>query len=406
MGKGADRNKLCECGSGRKKKNCTCKLNIINKVFPQGTLFKTEQGMFKVLGVISDKDYPELNKLDSEKRWYAPFCSMQQIEKIFNPQNRQDILLKKQVDSVLDNMRIKRVFYRRYNISTNWNIEEQFDQTIFKLFQSILEGTDYFENFENIPCGTTYDSDANGQCIKTLYGNIITISASLKDFLYYMNIFYYGLEKKTFPDNVIYSARCIALRVMLCNEALDFELDPRGEVPNEIEIEIESKTTWELLFVVAHEFAHSILGHLEDKNVIRCITEKETIVIYNQSQMQEFEADIKAIEILGKVIGIEKAAEMAVSFFMSLDLFEQAKEQISPSISFYKTHPSAIERICNISEWLEGDIEKNQKYIELNSKIKQELMEDISINFDRYEFYGSVYLGEWHKKQLKDRIDY
>ncbi len=375
-------------------------------MFPKGTLIETPDGIFNVLGVVTEEEYPGYFELDQEKKWYVPFCNRNQIERIFNPKNSEDILLKRQVDSVLDNMRINRVFYKRYNTSVKWDIEEQFDKTIFQLLKLILQGTDLYKKFEAIPCGITYDSDANGQCIKTEFGNIITISASLKDFLYFMNIFYYGISTNTVSHLVMYSAQCIALRIMLRTEALDFDLDPRGDVPDEIDEVVSSNTKWELLFVAAHEFAHNILGHLDDNNVIRCVTSNETIIIYNQSQKQEFEADIKAIEIIGSQLGIEEAVEMAAAFFMSLDLFEQAKEQIYPSMHSYKTHPSAVERIRNIYNYYKINGEKYEKFISMNNVIKNNLMEDISINFERYEFYGSIYLGEWHKKMLKDRIDY
>lgn len=165
-------------------------------------------------------------------------------------------------------------------------------------------------------------------------------------------------------------------------------------------------TRGEMLFVVAHEYAHNILGHLDDNNIIKYMNGGEETVIYNQSQIQEFEADIEAIRILEGALGCENAIIVAVNFFMSLDLFEQAKEQIFPSISSYKTHPSAAERIKNIYKIFKpGEVEK-EKYMNTNNIIKQNLMEDISINMEQYEEYGSVYLGEWHKKMLRDRIDY
>ncbi len=406
MGKGALRNERCECGSGKKVKNCNCKLKLMNQFFPEGTLLTGKNASFKAWTVLTEETYPGLDSLDGEKQWYAPLCSLQQIERIFNPQSGSDVLLKYQVDSVLDNIRISRSFYKRYNCSSSWNIEDEFDKTVFKLFQTILVDTDFYQKFVDIPCGTTYDSDANGQCRKTKYGNIITISAILKDFLFFMNIFYYGISEQTILPNIAYSARCIALRIMLGVEALDFDLDPRGEIPKEIERIVNDNTKWEMMFVVAHEFAHAFLGHLDDKNVIRCATEKGISIIYNQSQKQEFEADIKAIEIIGSVLGVEDAMEMAISFFMSLDLYEQAKEQISPSIVTYKTHPCAEERIRNIVKHFGVNEEKHEEGIRCNNLIKQEIMEDISVNFDRYEFYGSVYLGEWKKRMLKDRVDY
>ena len=38
MGKGADRNKLCRCGSGKKIKKCGCKLAALDSVFPEGVV--------------------------------------------------------------------------------------------------------------------------------------------------------------------------------------------------------------------------------------------------------------------------------------------------------------------------------------------------------------------------------
>lgn len=376
-------------------------------MFPSGTLIETPEGMFHVLGVISNDDYLGFFELDEEKSWYAPFCNLQQIERIFHPQNGRDVLLKKQVDSVLDNMRINRTFYKRYNICTNWDIERQFDDSLFDIFELALKNTDFYEKFKEIPCGMTYDSDANGQCIKTQYGNIITISAILKDFLYFMNIFYYGILVRDIPPSVMIGAQRIAIRIMLCTEALDFDMDSRGEVPKEIDEEVNTYVTWEILFVLAHEFSHSILGHLDDNNMIRCIDNNKISVIYNQSQKQEFEADIKAVKILGDALGYHNTIGATLKFFLALDLFEQAKEQIFPSINSYKTHPKAIERIRNIYDFFEESREYDvEKLLALNKKIKHELMEDISINMEEYEKYGSVYLGEWHKKMLRDRIDY
>ena len=33
-------------------------------------------------------------------------------------------------------------------------------------------------------------------------------------------------------------------------------------------------------------------------------------------------------------------------------------------------------------------------------------MDMISLNFELFDIYGSVYLGEWHKTQKIDRVDY
>lgn len=37
---------------------------------------------------------------------------------------------------------------------------------------------------------------------------------------------------------------------------------------------------------------------------------------------------------------------------------------------------------------------------------KDLLQDDVATNIEFYEFYGSVYLGEWRGKILRDRIDF
>lgn len=130
------------------------------------------------------------------------------------------------------------------------------------------------------------------------------------------------------------------------------------------------------------------------------------MLYYNQSQLQEFEADENAIDILSEMTTEEVALDSAVNFFMAMDVFEQAKEQIYPSMSFVKTHPKASERIRKLmSKHPKIDIDV-ENLIGFNKKIKDELMDMISLNFELFDIYGSVYLGEWHKTQKIDRVDY
>ena len=34
------------------------------------------------------------------------------------------------------------------------------------------------------------------------------------------------------------------------------------------------------------------------------------------------------------------------------------------------------------------------------------LKEDVALNFESYEAYGSIYLGQWRGKVLIDRVDF
>lgn len=407
MGNGSERNKKCICGSGLKAKHCKCEKININDILPEHDM-QFAGGKLHLLGAYSNKAYPDIGNDDFEKLKYAPFYNQEQINRIFNPKNGHDVLLKMQADSIINNMRITREMFHRYDASKTWNIEEQFDKLNFDLFFLAISDKEEYSLCKDIPCGTTYDSEANGQCIKTEYGNIITFSSTLKNFLYFMNLFYLGVYTEKIPKDVTANALTLAIRIMLKNESLDFDMDPRGNIPNEIDADLKNNLNWMMLFVIAHEYSHSVLGHLDDKNIIKSSHDNGTNIIYNQNQKQELEADINAIQLISGIFDYEDIILGSISFFLSIDLYEQAKEQVYPSMQMIKTHPPAIERIKNICEKFEDyiNIEEVNAQVRINEEIKKELEENICCNFDDYERYGSVYLGCWHEKELIDRVDY
>lgn len=402
MGQGANRNKLCRCGSGKKIKNCRCKLSALDKVFPNSRVIDLGNGtFFHVLGIYESTQYSEFQDMKEKK--YAPFYSPEQIQRIINPTTAKDVLLKKQADSIVDNIRVLRVFYNKYNRSSHWDFERIFDDSIFERFKCLVSAEVFFNEIKDIPCGMTYDSAPNGHCIKTQYGNIITISAILKEFLYYMNLFYMGCTRGDIPNSVTWHSLVLAMRIMLKSEALDFELDSRGEIPVKIDNELIEYTTGETLFVIAHEFSHSILKHLDSKNVLEA---EDNYVYYNKNQLQEFEADVNAIHILKSFMDEEIAVSHAVNFFMAMDLYEQVKEQVSPSIGNIETHPKSIDRIKRLLEEFPVTKFDFEELLLMNKSIKDFLMNLVSTQFDTFEMYGSVYLGEWHKVNKIDRVDY
>jgi len=56
------------------------------------------------------------------------------------------------------------------------------------------------------------------------------------------------------------------------------------------------------------------------------------------------------------------------------------------------------------------DANKWSNFIKIIDYYKDILLEDVSLNIEGYEFYGSIYLDkpntEWRGKELKDRVDY
>lgn len=420
VGKGNERNKICECGSGLKKKFCKCQENDDSSLdafnlFKEQFKINKDGVIINPLGVVRHDEYPDLKKEEpgSEKWWYAPLCNQEQINRIFYPTNAMDYILKVQANSILDNMRLTRVMYARMNSNKkSWNIESQFDDTLYKCFKKEVDD-DTKRLIDQVTCGFVYDNDSNGYCVKSEFGNVILISEALKKFLYYMNLNYYDLGGDSVPPDVRFHSLILGIRIMLQNESMDFELDPRGIVPRDIDRELNELVNEQILFVIGHEYSHILLGHLDKSNMVekRIMNSKESLKIYNNSQKQEFIADEKAISLPSySLIEKRKRIYAAILFFLCLDIFEAAKEQIYPSISRIKTHPSSMDRIEKLLEVYGEEllIDKNdiKNSLDYNLVLKKHLQEEIAVNFESFEAYGSVYLGSWRGPVLQDRIDY
>lgn len=359
-----------------------------------------------------------MNDVDIQKMFYKPICSDEEIGRIFNVQNAEDYLLKLRADTVVDHMRLFRVMRNRYlKNETQWNFTKHFSVREFERYLSFLHDKD--KNVcSNITKGFIFSNEPNGSCMKTDYGDIIAISESLRYFLFYMNLCYLDFDHEVPPD-VRFSAQLIAIRTMLKSEALDFELDPRGTIPSSLESKINNLVEEQLEFTIGHEYAHYMLKHLDTNNLIsrplfrafKNEQEEKSYVFYNYLQKQEFEADETAI--LRPEYTKSKLSQMtynAILFFIYLDVYQNVSEQIfSPNPNF-KTHPDPLDRMRNIYERVEEKIEldkhKIDELLKITSSHKEKLASDVGYNIEKYETYGSVYLGQWRGPVLRDRIDY
>jgi len=66
-----------------------------------------------------------MNDIDFERIQYFPICNQQEIERILNIRNAQDYLLKLRANTIVDHMRLFRV-YRNKAITNekNWSLEK------------------------------------------------------------------------------------------------------------------------------------------------------------------------------------------------------------------------------------------------------------------------------------------
>ena len=229
--------------------------------------------------------------------------------------------------------------------------------------------------------------------------------------------------KYNIPNHIIKNAIRIGLRTWLGCEALDFEMDPRGILPVNVEIDIKEIIPLILVFISGHEFSHHLLGHCNKNNLKSIIMwgndEKHSQKIYNASQKEEFAADIGALEIPKYPDTVyERVFECSLIWFLIIDLAEYAMNLINPGFfEGYQTHPSAMDRfkhIIKMARHTEHFSEQPyEKIIEWSAELKKFINEDISENYGEVyddELYGSVYLDlpntEWIGKELIDRVDY
>lgn len=117
----------------------------------------------------------------------------------------------------------------------------------------------------------------------------------------------------------------------------------------------------QIAFVLCHEYAHALLGHLN--NTIRFNLPSGNPVIiesFTHEQNHEFDADQKAIDLLNKVLEDEKdiCYGAVYRFFRLVHLCEIMYPTDEPSVS----HPPAIKRWDKIeSSWPWGTDQSNRE---------------------------------------------
>lgn len=355
---------------------------------------------------------------------YFPILNDREYENICNVDDAKKYLLKLRADTIIDNMRLFRVYRNKALINEkNWSLEKSFSTKPYDMFLSAIN-KETKEMCSSIVYGNIFSNDPNGYIFNSEFGPIITISESLVFFCKFMNLALLQFDDDV-PEHVCQNAIRIAVRVMLKTETLDFLMDPRGIIPESVHYGIHAPIDYQLMSIVGHEFAHYILGHLKDSNsIIRpvffAISEDDEdympIKVYSQSQQEELDADLKSLE-LPQIADEEykKLFESTILWFGSLELYEAAIDVICPKNPWMSSsHPTARERMDNILRNAKKPYDYNQRHWESFKNTinfyKEWLIEDVSANLDFYEMYGSSYLdkpdSEWRGKELIDRVDY
>ena len=370
-----------------------------------------------ILHIFARFNQTETEGLSDEQISYYPLCNLDEIELLSNPMDADDYLLKLRADEVNNNIRITRVFYqlRRFH-GDRWNFTSYFHSKLFGEYTTLLS-PELETVCDHVPAGFINYPDANGCCTKSPFGNIILISFSLKYFLYYGTIWAIASSLGVDEEDA-FASLLIAVRTMLGHEALDFEIDPRAELEENMHQRVQELTDMQLRFIIGHEYAHHYLGHLENGNLVDLNTLMATdqpmgnIKVYNYSQQNEFEADFNAINNLDTPDEIKGAyLEASTTFFCILDIYRCFKDAIDPHVGNYYTHPTPVDRMWELRrkfpESMGYATEDLTDLIQRNEELKQFLLNDfISIHTDEIEMYGSNYIKGYKNNKPFDRLDF
>lgn len=362
--------------------------------------------------------------IEIQKMFFFPICNKVEIERIFDVKNGADFLLKLRAETIVDHMRLFRVYRNKALIQeSSWSLEQSFDSTHYKTYLSALSKENR-ARCNAITYGNMFSNEPNGTIFQSPYGPIITISESLIHFLEFAHLAILDFDSEV-PMHIRANGLRIAIRVMLKTEALDFFMDPRGMLPKTISGIIRAPIQSQMEFIAGHEFSHYLLGHISTNNVsnipvFHAITRKDKeykpLSAYSQSQQQEFEADEKAIEFINdNETHRNDILEGALLWFACLSLYETVSNALCLENPCYpSTHPSAADRFSNLlkraPKFGKLDISKWESLMHTVDGYKRFLLNDVSVNIEGYENYGSVYLDapntKWRGRELVDRKDY
>ena len=359
---------------------------------------------------------------DQKADWYRSFCSEEDIERILTIKSAEDLILRLAADSIADNTRQLRsyIFYRQH-YRGKWSLANHLHSSCFDYYKKALSKDD-FEAVKHIATGVAFTPDYNGYSVVGEMGPMIILSNVLRYFSRFSLLAMVTFDEEV-PTEVRLNAMRIAIRVMFQTESLDFEMDPRGIIPESIIERTDNAYFFQTVFQAGHEYSHFLLGHLreEDKkectffNVNEDVDDPKRMYEYNVEQKEEFDADLDALSRPQFDEDIYLAYyDSVLMLFATLAVYEGVNEFANPS-SGYQDHPSAKARFMNILNNAKRPVEYDNEVFYENriaamDSFTKVMIDDFSIHADEYETYGSVYLAEpntaWRGRELIDRKDY
>ena len=213
-------------------------------------------------------------------------------------------------------------------------------------------------------------------------------------------------------------ALIIAIRIIKGSEALDFEIDPRGELPHDTERSIQLLVSQQMQFTFGHEYAHYLCGHIPSADTLMSMKSSAPFMselsLFNHSL--EYEADYYALKnIEDNKAEFSDVANGGFSVLIYLHFIEKYGKGFGiNNLSVSDTHPAAKDRVYKLFSNLgkkapieESVIEEMFSVVKEMSEVLQSRIEFLKDEYDDLlGFYGSIYLPSYMQGMKRDRIDF
>lgn len=382
----------------------------------EGVLIPVEDGMFHLRSMSYLKDYEGVLP---EEVCFIEFCSKKEIVRLRDIKGPHEYLLRLRANAIADSARAIRVMAARrkdyeakgksWALSYYYHSKDHYYKSYVKLLNR-----QKIKRLNSVSSGLAFIQEVNALRIKSLVGDVVIVSESLEKFYYFMTIAFYG---ERFGFEIVDRADALLISIRLINgfETLDFDIDPRADLPQEKERAIESLVKCQMQFTFGHEYAHYLCNHIPSAEMSLGIMKHDSFVndllLYNHNL--EYEADYYALRnIENKKADFRGITQGAFSVLLYLYFIEKFRSTFGvKSFSVSISHPSAIDRIYQLYRNLgkqsyigEADINEMINVADEMAQVLQYRLEG-QID-DLLTFYGSLYLHSYFKKQRTDRIDF
>lgn len=390
-----------------------------SKKAAEGVLIPVEGGMFHLRNTYSQT---ELEGLSNEETMFISFCSKKEIIRLRSINGSYDYLLRLRANAISESPRAVRVMAsrrRKYEEGGRpWSLSHYYHSKDYhhKAYIELLNKKNR-KKVKSVPSGLAPIDEVNALCIKSLAGDVVLVSESLEYFYYFMTIaFYgnsYGIELIDRVDALI-----IAIRIIKGSEALDFDIDPRGELPHETERAVQCMVNKQMQFTFGHEYAHYLCGHIPSTDTLMSVKSSapfmSELALYNHAL--EYEADFYALKnIVVKKEEFKDVVHGGFSVLIYLHFIEEYSRDFGiRNFSVSVTHPAAKDRVYKLFSNLGKNAPVDKSAIDEMFSVTQEMSEVLQSRIeylkDEYDdllgFYGSLYLPNYKKSRMIDRVDF